>query len=175
MATKILKTIVALRRGAESEYQSDYLPLKGEVAFVESSTGDLRMKVGDGTTLFPDLPYADKYVIDQVNSIVCQGYLIDGEFYVDTDKKVKIVPYSYKLYVELNTGVIYSYNGIQYIASSAVVPAASSTTAGIMKLYDESGINTDGTMTQKSITSEIGKKFIVSADEDETISFTNNN
>lgn len=175
MATKTLKTIVKLRRGAESEFAVDYLPLKGEVAFVEFSDGTVRMKVGDGDTLFTDLQYADKYVVDQINNIVCQGYLIDGEFYVDTEKTAKIVPYSYKIYVDLNTSIIYSYNGTQYIATSAMVPAATSVTSGIMKLYDESGSNTDGTMTQKSITSEVGKKFDINIDDDETIVFTNNN
>lgn len=175
MATKTLKTIVKLRRGTESEFSSDYQPLKGEVAFVELSDGDIRMKVGDGETSFADLEYADKFLVDQINNIVCHGYLIDGEFYVDTEKKVKIVPYIYKMYVEINTGVIYSYNGSQFIAASAVVPAATSVTAGIMKMYDEAGTNTDGTMTQKSITSEVGKKFNIDIDEDETIVFTNNN
>lgn len=175
MATKTLKTIVKLRRGAESEFSADYMPLKGEVAFVELPNKDIRMKVGDGETLFTDLQYADKFLIDQINNIVCQGYLIDGEFYVDTEKKTKIVPYVYKMYVELNTGVIYSYNGSKYIAASAVVPAATNITAGIMKLYEEAGTNTDGTMTQKSITSEVGKKFDINIDDDETIVFSNNN
>ena len=41
-----------------------------------------------------------------------------------------------------------------------------------MKLYDTTGDNEDGTMTQKSITSEIAKKFAVTAGTDENLIFT---
>ena len=164
MATKTIKTIVALRRGAEADYSSAAIPLNGEVAFVESNDGSVRFKVGDGETNFGDLEFADEYLIDMINNIVIQGYYINGEFYKDTQKKVKIVPYTYKLYVDLNTDVIYRYDGEVYKASSAVIPAASSQVAGIMKLYDSTGANTDGTMTQKVISDEIAKRFIVTAD-----------
>ena len=38
------------------------------------------------------------------------------------------------------------------------LPAASSETAGILKLYKTTGNSEDGSMTQKSITEELGNK-----------------
>ena len=44
--------------------------------------------------------------------------------------------------------------------------------AGIMKLYDNTGVNVDGTMTQKAITNELNKKIEAKVDEDnETVIF----
>ena len=46
---------------------------------------------------------------------------------------------------------MYIYNEEQYMIINTV-PYASSADAGILKLYDTTGSNTDGTMTQKAIT-----------------------
>lgn len=58
-------------------------------------------------------------------------------------------------------GVSISSDNTISIASVEDEPAieqADSTTAGIMKLYSSTGSNTDGTMTQESITDELGNK-----------------
>jgi hypothetical protein len=52
------------------------------------------------------------------------------------------------------------------------LPYANSKTAGVVKLYDEVGNNTDGSMTQKAITEELEKKVETSI-EGETIFFIN--
>jgi hypothetical protein len=174
MSTKTLKTIVKFRKGSESQFNPEYIPLRGEVVFVEFANDINKMKIGDGVTKFADLPYADKYLIDQINSIVIRGYYIDGEFYTDEQKSSKYVPYEYKLYIDIPSNLIYSYDGTSYVTSGNIVGPATETNPGIMKLYNTTGNNTDGTMTQNSITSEIGKKFVVTPDEDETITFTNN-
>lgn len=47
-------------------------------------------------------------------------------------------------------------------------------TFDILKLYEEKGNNTDGTMTQKAITDELNKKVGVTFDDDtKTLIFTN--
>lgn len=52
------------------------------------------------------------------------------------------------------------------------IPQATIDVAGIMKLYDNTGVNVDGTMTQKSITNELNKKVEAKVDEDnETVIF----
>ena len=50
------------------------------------------------------------------------------------------------------------------------MPNATVDVAGVMKLYKTTGDNEDGTMTQKSITAEIGKKMSAQV-EGELISF----
>lgn len=52
------------------------------------------------------------------------------------------------------------------------IPQATVDVAGIMKLYNNTGVNVDGTMTQKSITNELNKKVEAKVDEDnETVIF----
>lgn len=52
------------------------------------------------------------------------------------------------------------------------IPQATVDVAGIMKLYDNTGVNVDGTMTQKAITNELNKKIEAKVDEDnETVIF----
>ena len=173
---KTLKTVIKLRRDTEDNYKKypEYKPLKGEVAFIESNSGEVRMKVGDGETLFSDLEYADSYLITKINDIVNRGYFIDGQFYKDAEKTITIVPYEYKVYVDIPSNVIYTYDGEKYVTTGGAVQQATDTTPGIMKLYNTTGVNTDGTMTQNSITNKLSEKFKVAPTEDETLIFTNN-
>ena len=60
---------------------------------------------------------------------------------------------------------MYIYNEEQYTIINTV-PYASSTDAGILKLYDTTGSNTDGTMTQKSITDQLNTKVSVTVEEE---------
>lgn len=53
------------------------------------------------------------------------------------------------------------------------IPSASAKIAGVMKLYDTIGSNTDGTMTQKAITDELDDKVEVALNtSEEMIIFT---
>lgn len=114
--------------------------------------------------------------VDWQNAIIVKGYIYHGEFYADASHTEKYVPYEYKLYVDIPTSVIYIYNGTNYVASiaSVNVPDATDLTPGIMRLYNATGNNTDGTMTQKSISDELVERFRISADSaNETIIFLN--
>jgi hypothetical protein len=180
MAEKILKTIVALRRGSEADYDHipDYIPKNGEVGFVNFPDNKVRYKVGDGTTKFSDLPYADQYLIDTIENLIARGYYDaeNEEFYQDAEKTIKYVPYEYKIYIDIPTWTIYSYSESdeKYHTTGGVIPQATDLIPGIMKLYNNTGENVDGTMTQKSITGEIKKKFEVSVEEPEELLFLSN-
>lgn len=173
MATRTIKTRLQLRKDLESNYDSSFVPLKGEVLLVDTTSDGLRSKVGDGVKTFAQLPYSDQVVRDLVSGIVVKGYYFGGHFYANEEHTVKIMPYSYKVYINITDMTIYGYfdDEAKYHQLSEI-PTASSTVAGIMKIYDEPGNNTDGTMTQKSITSEISKKFVVKAGSDEDLIFT---
>ena len=86
----------------------------------------------------------------------------------------KITPSITNIYINISENNIYFYNGVKYEAVGGQVSNATATTAGIMKLYNEKGQNTDGTMTQKAITDELNEKIEVQIDEEaEMITFGN--
>ena len=112
--------------------------------------------------------------VDWQNAIIVKGYIYNNDFYVDEQHTEKYVPYEYKLYVDIPTAVIYIYNGTDYIATVTSVPIATSAIPGISKIYNTTGQNTDGSMTQKSITDGISERFKISTDvSNETIVFLN--
>lgn len=57
MAERTIKTRIGLRRDTEANWNSltNFTPLKGEVCLIETSEG-LKVKIGDGETLFQNLP-----------------------------------------------------------------------------------------------------------------------
>lgn len=171
-----IQTRVRLWKDTDENFESikdSLIPLDGEIIIVETADDGIRYKVGNGKTTYADLPFADQTIRDQLSGIVVQGYYHDGQFFTSTAYDIKIVPYSYKLYIDLPDDKIYYYSDDDNSYHSLVdLPTASSTKAGIMKLYDTTGDNEDGTMTQKSITSEIAKKFAVTAGTDEDLIFT---
>ena len=173
MSTKTFKTRIQLRKDLENSYQASFVPLKGEVLLVDTASEGLRSKVGDGIHTFAQLEYTDKYLRDQLSGIVVKGYFFNGSFYADEEHKITIVPYDYKVYIDITAGKydIYVYGDLSF-HKAVEIPTATSTSAGIMKLYDTTGHNTDGTMTQDAITTEIGKKCAVAKDDDEGLVFT---
>ena len=139
---------VQLRRAALSTYEShpDFVPLNGEVCFVDCPNNELKIKVGNGITAFASLDYSFAKVIT--------GYYYNGDFYYNRAHTDKSGRYLNTVYIELDQKIIYFYDGEQqkYVDISTVVSDATPTQKGIMKLYPNTGQNTDGTMTQKSIT-----------------------
>ena len=86
----------------------------------------------------------------------------------------KIIPTCNHIYVNIAGNNIYTYTGSTYEEVGEKINNASATAPGIMKLYSESGQNTDGTMTQKAITDELSEKIEVQIDEEaEMIIFGN--
>lgn len=171
-----IQTRVRLWKDTDENFEAikdSLVPLNGEIIIVEFSDGDIRYKVGDGKTTYASLKFADQMIRDQVCGIVIKGYHFENEFYTTKDHNIKIVGYDYKLYIDLDSSEIYYYStDDKKYHSLTHLPTASDTVAGVMKLYNKTGEHEDGTMTQKSITSEIAKKFIVSTGNDEDLIFT---
>lgn len=176
METKTIKTIIALRRNTEQFYETvknTFIPRKGEVVLVDTASEGLRSKVGDGVTTYANLGFTDENIRTQVSGIVVRGYYYEDEFYTDSEHTITIVGYGYKLYIDIPSSKLYTYDEAN-LTYTCLNPDATSSVKGVMKLYNTTGNNTDGTMTQGSITTELDKKFVVSTGEDETIIFTHN-
>ena len=78
-----------------------------------------------------------------------------------------------KIYIDKPHSRIYYFNGVEYVPIDATLTTASSDIAGTMKLYSTMGQNTDGTMTQKSITDELTVRIKADVDEEnELLVFT---
>lgn len=145
--TQIVDVILQLRRDNDYNYakvENTYIPMKGEVCFVDTARNGLRAKVGDGATVWKDLRYADE---DIAMNVIIRGYLSDNQFYSDAELTVLIEASVNKIYIDAGKSIVYVYDGSKYVSITQTVTAATATTAGVMKLYDTLGSNTDGTMT----------------------------
>lgn len=151
---------VALRRDNDYNYQAAFVPLKGEVCLVDTARDGLRAKIGDGTTQFGSLPY-----LDEENNIIIRGYYSDGWVYYDQELQNAMTGHTNKIYVDYTTSELYSFDGSAFVPIKQNIPAANASQAGIVKLYNTTGTNTDGTMTQLAITTELNTKASLSVDE----------
>lgn len=168
--TKVINTVIKLRRDNDYNYQKvgqKFVPAFGEVCFVDTARSGLRAVVGDGVTVFDNLKFAD--------DIFVKAYFnkADGKFYKDADFAEEEIGNINRIYIDLNNpNHIYYYNGVDYVVVGAgELPTASAEVPGVMKLYDTTGNNIDGTMTQKAITDELSQKLEASVDG-ETIVFS---
>lgn len=172
----IFTGVVRLRRDNDFNYdkiKDIFVPASGEVCLVDTSKG-LRAKVGDGKTLWAKLDYADTQIYSAIDSVVVRGYYKDGNFYTDSLFTNKITPNPSALYINVYGNNIYSYTGAEYIELGGKLPMATASVAGVVKLYNQTGQNTDGTMTQKAITDELNEKIEIQIDEaTETVYFGN--
>lgn len=171
--TQIVDVILQLRRDNDYNYkkvENTFVPAKGEVCFVDTARNGLRAKVGDGVRAWKDLRYVDE---DIAMNVIVRGYLSNNQFYSDAELTNPIEASVNKIYIDAAKSRIYSYNGEKYVPLTQTIPAASSQVAGITKLYDTTGSNTDGTMTQKAITDELNEKVEVDVDAaNELLKFT---
>ena len=144
---KLINTTIKLRRDNDYNYNrvaDSFIPMKGEPVLVDTEQYGLRFKIGDGVTPYGALAYADDN-----NNVVLLGYYLNSKFYTDSTYTVELEKSESKLYIDKNARIVYIWNGENYIPLS---PEATETVAGMMKLYQTSGNNTDGTMSQKAIT-----------------------
>ena len=144
---KLINTTIKLRRDNDYNYNrvaDSFIPMKGEPVLVDTEQYGLRFKIGDGVTPYGALAYADDN-----NNVVLLGYYLNSKFYTDSTYTVELEKSESKLYIDKNAHAVYIWNGENYIPLS---PEATETVAGMMKLYQTSGNNTDGTMSQKVIT-----------------------
>lgn len=165
----MLNAILQLRRDNDYNYEKikdTFIPHNGEVCLVDTSRNGLRAKIGDGTHKFAELPFAD---VDTASNIIIRGYLNNNTFYYESTYENIIDASFNKIYIDASGNKVYFYNGAEYIVINDDLPVASSTSAGIVKLYGETGQNTDGTMTQKAITDELNTKVEASFNDAEEL------
>ena len=164
-----LNTIIRLRRDNQNNYdkvKDIFIPANGELCLVDTIRDGLRVVCGDGQTTFGNLKYVDEFII--------KGYYSDGKFYQDKDLTIELPAQTNKIYICIkSTHTLYIYDGLAYQqisgAGNTALPNATANIAGIMKLYDTVGTNTDGTMTQKAITDELKEKIEIDLNKDEEL------
>lgn len=143
--SEIIKTTFQFRRGlAEAWQKNNPILARGEPGFVIDEN---RLKIGDGTTAWNDLDYLSEDIL--------RGYYYNGWFYRDESHTKQFQAYMTKFYFDIPTQVFYYFNGDQYKILNDSAKPASETEAGIMKLYQNTGTNEDGSMSQKSITQTV--------------------
>lgn len=151
-----------LRRDNDYNYKADYVPLKGEVLLVDVAGQGLKCKVGDGITAFAALPY--EFEGGGASDLVAAGYYKDGKLYTDNTYTVEITPTVGVIYIDQTTSRIFTTDGTDFGGIEDSLPTASATVAGLVKLYDTTGNNTDGSMTQKAITEAVNTRVKATVD-----------
>jgi len=153
-----------IRRDNESNFKNT-TPKVNEICIVDVAGQGIRVKIGDGTSIFTDLPYIDDYVLSSVDNLVIKGYFYQDKFYSDNTHSELLEAITGRIYIDSSSSRLYTYNGITYEAYKTSLPTASAEIAGAVKLYDTKGQNTDGTMTQRAITEELDEKVEMQVDE----------
>lgn len=163
---------IRLRRDNDYNFENikdKFIPANGEIVLVDTAKDGLRSKVGDGVSTYAELHFTD----EDIRNAVLQGYYDNGVFYQDITLQTPFKNMINKVYIDKPHRRIYYYNGIEYVPITDTLTTASSDMAGTMKLYNTMGQNTDGTMTQKSITDELTVRFKTDVDaENELLVFT---
>lgn len=165
---KIIEATIRLRRDNDYNYEAiknTFVPANGEVVLIDTAKDGLRAKVGDGYSTYAELQFTD----EDIRNTVQQGYFDNGQFYRDPTKQIPSQKMVNKIYIDKTTSKIYYYNGLEYLPIAANLTTASADMPGLMKLYNTIGQNVDGTMTQKSITDELGLRFKADIDADEEL------
>lgn len=167
-----LDAVIRLRRDNDYNYElikNKFVPASGEVVLVDTAQDGLRAKVGNGVSTYAELSFVD----EDIRNPVQQGYYDNGIFYKDWTKQTPFQNMINKIYIDKPHSKIYYFNGVEYIPIEATLSTATPEIAGMMKLYNTVGYNTDGTMTQKSITDELDLRFKTNIyEEDELLVFT---
>lgn len=168
---RTLNTVIRLRRDNDYNYNkvaNKFIPADGEICLIDTARSGLRAVCGDGTTPFAQLEYID--------NIYFKGYYKEDKFYSDDAFELVVKGNTNLLYIDLLTSCLYYFDGKNYqeISKADVLTAtATATSPGIMKLYNTTGQNTDGTMTQKAITDELNEKVEIALNvEEELVIFT---
>lgn len=169
---KLIEAVIRLRRDNDYNYEKikdTFVPANGEVVLVDTAKDGLRAKVGDGISTYAQLSFIDA----DLRNAALQGYFDGGIFYQDPTLATPFPQMINKIYIDKTSSKIYYFDGVKFVPVEANLTTASAETAGIMKLYNTTGQNVDGTMTQKSITDELDLRFKTDVDADnELLIFT---
>lgn len=164
MANKEIKGVrIKFRRDSESNYSSTFVPLYGEICLVDTNKG-LKIKVGDGNTIFSSLKYVDEDNIYKYS--VIQGYYYNGKFYAEESHSTEYQYDATKVYIDKASGKFYYWDGNEYAENIVTLPNASATKPGLLKIYASQGTNTDGAVTQKFFTETLDN-LVLTVDEND--------
>lgn len=155
---RIVEATIRLRRDNDYNYEAikdKFVPANGEVVLVDTARDGLRAKVGNGYNTYAELQFTDA----DLRNAVLQGYYDNGHFYSDPIKQTPMMDMINKIYIDIPHSKIYYFDGADYVPAEANLTTANADVAGVMKLYSTTGQNTDGTMTQKSITDELNQRI----------------
>ena len=149
---------VVIRRDNEFNFKQK-TPANNEICLVDVAGKGIRVKIGDGTSTFAELPYIDEAVLKSIDSLIIKGYFYQGQFYVDAAHTELLESLTGRIYIDSVSSKLYTFNGVAYEPQKTTLPNATAEVAGIVKLYNQVGQNIDGTMTQKAITDELDDKI----------------
>lgn len=146
---------VVIRRDNEYNYNNKLVVANDEICLVDVPGHGLRVKIGDGKSTFEELPYIDDTILTSSDTIIVKGYFYQGQFYSDAGHTVQLDAKVGCIYIDTASSKLYIYSGLAYVVQKASLPNANAQIKNTFKLYDETGKNTDGTMTQRAITTEL--------------------
>lgn len=162
----MINAVLRLRRDNDYNYakiKDTFIPQNGEICLVDTARSGLRAVCGDGVSTFAQLEYIGQTFVQGYYNEFSNSFYKDKELNNELDKRDNVI------YLDYDTNQLFYYDGSEYIKITQIVPNADEDTAGILKLYNDTGDNTDGTMTQKAITDELNTKVEVSLKEDEEL------
>lgn len=99
-----------------------------------------------------------------IGSLIKVGYYYAGVFWKEAAHINRIPDYIQYIYMDEPNKELYCYDTSIHTYKK-FLQKADPTIPGIMKLYNDSGDNTDGTMTQNSITTKLKKKVEIDTSE----------
>ena len=80
-----LNTRVQSKRDTSANWtQNNPILLDGEVIIVDTNSGDVRFKIGDGVSTYTQLPFQDEYVLNQIPNVSEYVTAQEPEGIVDT-------------------------------------------------------------------------------------------
>lgn len=145
MAEKKMQAVLQLRRGDENYFlRSNIVLQKGEVAIVTTTYQGTRIKIGDGSTRFENLPY-------ETFGLLAKGFISSSDPSVFNDATMHPINHNaHLLFLDQNTGFLYYWdpvnNRYQYVRQNEV------------KLYDSiDGTATDGSVTQRALNAAMNR------------------
>lgn len=157
-------TSVKFKRGnrniLENALVGSAKPARGEPIW-EINTN--KLKIGDGIHNYADLPYITGE--DDTSDLVITGYYDNNYFYHEAEHITTFPKDNHKLYYDIPTGRIYYYSEDLFYHRLVQEVQVDSSLPGLVKMYSTTGNNTDGTMTQYAITTELDKKVELSLAE----------
>lgn len=171
MAMSTIKSI-QFKRGTKAalicRLVAEDKPLRGEPIW-ETDTN--KLKIGDGVNDYADLPYITGDGSTSSDLVRIGYYDSETDIFWKEQTKVNALPrLTTSLYLDKASAFVYYLQDNKY---TELFGLANKNTYGLSKLYDSTGQNTDGSMTQKAITDSFNNIVDVS-EEDELLDIKNN-